>query len=99
MDEGRQARHQHHYRCDRRTSPERRNRTSSETLTLLDEVRYDASVFVQVFARPNTPALNLEDAIPDEEKSHRLESLHLEAARYPDRQKQEIYRKQLRSNG
>jgi len=44
-----------------------------ETLSLLDEVGYDAVFSFKYSARPNTPALRLEDALPEEEKSRRLE--------------------------
>lgn len=47
----------------------------ADTLTLLDEVGYDAVFSFKYSARPNTPALSLEDAIPEEEKSRRLEIL------------------------
>ena len=47
----------------------------AETLSLLDEVRYDSVFSFKYSPRPNTPALNLEDAIPEEEKSRRLEIL------------------------
>jgi tRNA-2-methylthio-N6-dimethylallyladenosine synthase len=43
-----------------------------ETLALLDEVEYDAIFGFKYSPRPNTPALDLEDAIPDEEKARRL---------------------------
>ena len=46
-----------------------------ETLTLLDEVGYDGVFSFKYSARPNTPALNLEDAIPEPEKARRLEVL------------------------
>lgn len=46
-----------------------------ETLHLLDEVGYDGVFSFKYSARPNTPALSLEDAIPEEEKSRRLEIL------------------------
>ena len=45
------------------------------TLGLLDEVGYDGVFSFKYSARPNTPALSLEDAIPEEEKSRRLEIL------------------------
>src|ERR1700688_3755206 len=45
----------------------------SETLSLLDEVGYDAVFTFKYSPRPNTPSLALEDAIPDQEKAHRLE--------------------------
>jgi len=44
----------------------------AETLSLLDEVEYDAIFGFKYSPRPNTPALGLEDAIPDEEKVRRL---------------------------
>jgi tRNA-2-methylthio-N6-dimethylallyladenosine synthase len=47
----------------------------AETLGLLDEVGYDAVFAFKYSPRPNTPALTLEDAIPEEEKSRRLEVL------------------------
>jgi tRNA-2-methylthio-N6-dimethylallyladenosine synthase len=43
-----------------------------ETLSLLDEVEYDAIFGFKYSPRPNTPALSLEDAISDEEKVRRL---------------------------
>jgi tRNA-2-methylthio-N6-dimethylallyladenosine synthase len=43
-----------------------------ETLALLDEVEYDAIFGFKYSPRPNTPALTLQDAIPDEEKARRL---------------------------
>ncbi len=47
----------------------------AETLSLLDEVGYDAVFSFKYSPRPNTPSLRLEDAIPEEEKSRRLEVL------------------------
>jgi tRNA-2-methylthio-N6-dimethylallyladenosine synthase len=47
----------------------------AQTLTLLDEVGYDSVFSFKYSARPNTPALKLDDAIPEEEKSRRLEVL------------------------
>ena len=47
----------------------------AETLNLLDEVGYDAIFTFKYSPRPNTPALQLEDALPEEEKSRRLEVL------------------------
>ncbi len=47
----------------------------AETLDLLDEVGYDAVFAFKYSPRPNTPSLKLEDAIPEEEKSRRLEVL------------------------
>jgi len=46
-----------------------------QTLSLLDEVGYDGVFSFKYSPRPNTPALNLEDAIPEEEKARRLEVL------------------------
>ncbi len=43
-----------------------------ETLSLLDEVQYDGIFGFKYSPRPNTPALKLEDAIPDQEKARRL---------------------------
>ena len=47
----------------------------NQTLNLLDEVGYDGVFSFKYSARPNTPALMLDDAIPEEEKSRRLEVL------------------------
>ena len=47
----------------------------AQTLSLLDEVGYDAVFTFKYSPRPNTPSLALEDAIPDQEKAHRLEVL------------------------
>jgi tRNA-2-methylthio-N6-dimethylallyladenosine synthase len=47
----------------------------ADTLSLLDEVGYDAVFAFKYSPRPNTPAISLEDAIPDEEKARRLEVL------------------------
>ncbi|PYX06724.1 MAG: tRNA (N6-isopentenyl adenosine(37)-C2)-methylthiotransferase MiaB [Acidobacteria bacterium] len=46
-----------------------------ETLSLLDEVQYDGIFGFKFSPRPNTPALKLEDAIPDAEKARRLTAL------------------------
>jgi len=46
-----------------------------ETLGLIEEVSYDGIFTFKYSPRPNTPALNLEDAIPDGEKARRLEVL------------------------
>jgi tRNA-2-methylthio-N6-dimethylallyladenosine synthase len=43
-----------------------------QTLTLLDEVEYDGIFGFKYSPRPNTPALGMEDAIPDAEKARRL---------------------------
>ena len=46
-----------------------------QTLSLLDEVGYDAVFAFKYSPRPNTPALKYADAIPEEEKSRRLQIL------------------------
>jgi tRNA-2-methylthio-N6-dimethylallyladenosine synthase len=46
-----------------------------ETLSLLDEVEYDAVFAFKYSPRPNTPAIGLEDAIPEQEKSRRLAAM------------------------
>src|ERR1700674_3672405 len=46
-----------------------------ETLSLLDEVGYDSIFTFKYSPRPNTPSLALDDAIPEQEKSRRLEVL------------------------
>jgi tRNA-2-methylthio-N6-dimethylallyladenosine synthase len=43
-----------------------------ETLSLLDVVGYDSAFTFKYSPRPNTPALRLEDAIPEAEKARRL---------------------------
>ena len=43
-----------------------------QTLSLLDEVRYDNLFSFKYSPRPNTPSLATPDAIPDEEKGRRL---------------------------
>ncbi len=73
MDEGRKARNQHHNGCDRGTSGETNERDFEQTLSLLDEVGYDAVFTFKYSPRPNTPSLSMDDAIPEEEKSRRLE--------------------------
>jgi len=52
-----------------------------ETLSLMDLVGYDSVFTFKYSPRPNTPALRMEDAIPDAEKARRLAVLN-------DRQKQ-----------
>ena len=47
-----------------------------ETLALLDAVEYDAIFGFKYSPRPNTPAIGLEDAIPEEEKVRRLAVLN-----------------------
>jgi tRNA-2-methylthio-N6-dimethylallyladenosine synthase len=43
-----------------------------ETLSLLEEVRYDSIYAFKYSPRPNTPSLSMSDSIPEEEKSRRL---------------------------
>jgi tRNA-2-methylthio-N6-dimethylallyladenosine synthase len=43
-----------------------------ETLSLLDEVRYEGVFSFKYSPRPNTPATEMPDAVPEEEKSRRL---------------------------
>src|SRR2546430_1945999 len=46
-----------------------------QTLSLLEEVEYDAVFAFKYSPRPNTPSIKMDDAIPDEEKSRRLAAL------------------------
>ncbi len=46
-----------------------------DTLTLLDAVRYDSAFSFKYSPRPNTEALKISGAVPEEEKSRRLEIL------------------------
>src|SRR5438067_3927204 len=43
-----------------------------QTLSLLDEVKYDSLFSFKYSPRPNTPSLKMEDAIPEVEKGRRL---------------------------
>ena len=52
--------------------PGETERDLEETLSLLSEVGYDSAFTFKYSPRPNTPALKLDDAIPDEEKARRL---------------------------
>ncbi len=45
------------------------------TLTLLEEIEYDSIFAFKYSPRPNTPALHLQDPIPDAEKARRLAAL------------------------
>ena len=47
----------------------------NRTLDLLDEVQYDSLFSFKYSPRPNTPALLLDGAIPEEEKGRRLSIL------------------------
>src|SRR6267143_266144 len=46
-----------------------------ETISLLEEVKYDNLFSFKYSPRPNTPSLAMPDAIPEEEKSRRLAAL------------------------
>src|SRR5271154_4341554 len=46
-----------------------------QTITLVDEVKYDAVFAFKFSPRPNTPAFTMADSIPDEVKSERLRIL------------------------
>ena len=56
--------------------PGETEREFDETLSLLDVVGYDSAFTFKYSPRPNTPALRLDDAIPDEEKVRRLAVLN-----------------------
>ena len=47
-----------------------------QTLSLLDEVGYDSAFTFKYSPRPNTPAIGLDDAIPDGEKAWRLAAVN-----------------------
>jgi tRNA-2-methylthio-N6-dimethylallyladenosine synthase len=44
----------------------------ADTLSLLEEVKYDGAFTFKYSPRPNTPSLKMADAIPEEEKTRRL---------------------------
>jgi tRNA-2-methylthio-N6-dimethylallyladenosine synthase len=46
-----------------------------ETITLVDQVKYDAVFAFRFSPRPNTPAVTMSDSIPDEVKTERLRIL------------------------
>jgi tRNA-2-methylthio-N6-dimethylallyladenosine synthase len=52
--------------------PGETERHFQETLSLLEEVRFDALFSFKYSPRPNTPSLAMNDPIPEEEKSRRL---------------------------
>src|SRR5277367_771503 len=56
--------------------PGEREEDFAETLSLLDVARYDAIFSFKYSPRPNTSAMHLPDAIPEEEKSRRLAVLN-----------------------
>jgi len=47
----------------------------AQTLRLLEDIAYDGVFSFKYSPRPNTPAVSLDDAIPDQEKASRLEVL------------------------
>ena len=47
----------------------------TQTLRLLEDIAYDGVFSFKYSPRPNTPAVSLDDAIPDQEKASRLEVL------------------------
>src|SRR5437764_13409939 len=65
-----------------------------QTLSLLDEVEYDAVFAFKYSPRPNTPSIKMDDAIPDEEKSRRLAVL-LEKLREIQRRRNQKHLGQL----
>jgi tRNA-2-methylthio-N6-dimethylallyladenosine synthase len=65
-----------------------------ETLSLLEEVGYDGVFAFKYSPRPNTPAIGLDDAIPDAEKSRRL-SVLLEKQRVIQRRRNQKHLGQI----
>ncbi len=55
--------------------PGERESDFEETLSLLEDIQYDAIFGFKYSARPNTPSLGLEDRISEEEKARRLSVL------------------------
>jgi tRNA-2-methylthio-N6-dimethylallyladenosine synthase len=47
----------------------------ADTLSLLEHVQYDGVFAFKYSPRPNTPAISMEDSIPEDEKSKRLQVL------------------------
>jgi tRNA-2-methylthio-N6-dimethylallyladenosine synthase len=47
-----------------------------DTITLIDQVKYDAIFAFKFSPRPNTPAINMPDSIPDSVKDERLRILN-----------------------
>jgi tRNA-2-methylthio-N6-dimethylallyladenosine synthase len=56
--------------------PGETEREFAETLSLLETVGYDSAFTFKYSPRPNTPALALQDAIPEEEKNRRLAAVN-----------------------
>jgi tRNA-2-methylthio-N6-dimethylallyladenosine synthase len=55
--------------------PGETNEDFHESLTLLEEAQFDSIFAFKYSPRPNTPAISMPDAIPEEEKSRRLAAL------------------------
>jgi tRNA-2-methylthio-N6-dimethylallyladenosine synthase len=55
--------------------PGETEREFGQTLSLLDEVKFEGVFAFKYSPRPNTPSLSLDDALPEEEKSRRLAAL------------------------
>ncbi len=66
-----------------------------QTLSLLDEVEYDAIFAFKYSPRPNTPANTMHDAIPDQEKSRRLAVLQEKQRAIQQRRNQKHLGEQL----
>ena len=66
-----------------------------QTLSLLDEVEYDAIFAFKYSPRPNTPANTMHDAIPDQEKSRRLAVLQEKQRAIQQRRNQKHLGQQL----
>ncbi len=56
--------------------PGETDRDFEETITLLDAVRYDSIFGFKYSPRPNTPAIHMEDSIPEQVKIERLAILN-----------------------
>ncbi len=56
--------------------PGETDRDFEETITLLDQVKYDAIFGFKYSPRPNTPAMHMADSIPEEVKIERLAILN-----------------------
>ncbi len=55
--------------------PGETEREFGQTLSLLDEVKFEGVFAFKYSPRPNTPSLSMDDALPEEEKSRRLAAL------------------------
>ena len=68
-----------------------------DTLGLLDEVEYDSIFSFKYSRRPNTPALAMDDQIPEEEKTRRSDDRAGEAARDSDPPQRRACRQRARN--